>query len=354
MSRTRRILRGVLSLVVLTLLHVPVDPPGVASASTASTWDAEADFQSGWSSGLNPNGQWSYGWSAGLHGPVTLFTQQLAPAMVNNHQELMWVDPANNFLFAPSVARSPGDAFDDGNVDFDAGALILTHGRDGQYAHVTWTAPADGTYTVESRFKGQQHSIDTDVHVLVRGVAVFDSVIAVDRQVRDFGTELALKAGDSVDFSVGPDGLSYLHGGNTRLQARIVASRCALAPGPGDIVGTAGDDQLLGTPGKDRIFGLGGDDRIDGAGGDDTIVGGPGLDRISGGDGNDTACGGDGPDLMSGGAGNDALYGDAGDDDLAGGVGNDQLDGGAGVNRTDGGAGSDSCLNATAVTNCAP
>lgn len=136
-------------------------------------------------------------------------------------------------------------------------------------------------------------------------------------------------------------------------------------PGPGDIVGTGGNDQITGTPGPDRIFGLGGNDDIAALGGDDIVYGGPGDDRISGGDGEDTLCGGAGRDFLSGGAGNDRLFGGEGNDDLSGGAdddslfgetNDDRLVGGPGANTNDGGPDADSCQTPAPPTavNCSP
>ena len=145
----------------------------------------------------------------------------------------------------------------------------------------------------------------------------------------------------------------------------VEPSPCASepAPGPGDIVGTAGADKIAGTPGPDRIFGLGGNDDITGLAGDDVIFGGPGDDRLSGSDGDDTLCGGEGRDQLSGGNENDEAFGGAGNDDLSGGdgddalfgeEGDDRLSGTAGTNTNDGGPGTDTCLNPSPGTNCSP
>lgn len=120
-------------------------------------------------------------------------------------------------------------------------------------------------------------------------------------------------------------------------------ARCDLAPPPGAIVGTAGQDTLTGTSGSDLIFGLGGNDNLNGGGGNDLICGG---------DGNDQLLGGDGNDVLVGGAGNDRLLGEAGDDTLLGQAGFDYLDGGGGTNTIDGGAQNDFCTNGPTITNC--
>lgn len=76
-------------------------------------------------------------------------------------------------------------------------------------------------------------------------------------------------------------------------------------PGPGAVVGTAGDDVMNSTSAAETLFGENGDDEIYGNGGADTIYGGAGDDQLEGGDGND---------VLSGGGGRDDLTGDAGAD----------------------------------------
>jgi hypothetical protein len=111
--------------------------------AAAATVDANADFEAGWAAGTNPNGVWSYGRTTDLGG---LFTRHYIPP-VNNDLEHGWDDPSDRSGFTPSVARNAGGDYNDGNVTFRAGALILhpcgVSGRDD--AHVIFTAPAAGT-----------------------------------------------------------------------------------------------------------------------------------------------------------------------------------------------------------------
>ena len=86
------------------------------------------DFRPGWIADKNPNGCWTYGWTKGIKGHLTRFPKaRLYP--INNGQEQMWYDPANNAGATPSVARNSGGDYDDSNVTFLAGALILHPGR---------------------------------------------------------------------------------------------------------------------------------------------------------------------------------------------------------------------------------
>jgi hypothetical protein len=197
---------------------------GTVPLPAASTYDATADFEAGWAAGTNPNGVWSYGWTPDLGGPLTLFTRHYIPP-VNNNLELMWDDPNESSGATPSVALNSGGDFNNGNVTFQAGALILhPNGPSGHdYTHVIFTAPAAGSYSLAGDFFAQQNGIDVDVHVLVNGVSVFDSTITTNGVSRPFSGTLALAAGDVIDFTVGPNGDFIPHAGNTGLQATITS-----------------------------------------------------------------------------------------------------------------------------------
>ena len=79
------------------------------------------------------------------------------------------------------------------------------------------------------------------------------------------------------------------------------------APGPGAIVGGAGDDVLPGTSGADTIYGQAGKDTLSGDAGNDTLFGGADNDTLSGGAGNDILNGGAGRDDLTGGTGADTF-----------------------------------------------
>lgn len=120
--------------------------------------------------------------------------------------------------------------------------------------------------------------------------------------------------------------------------------------GPGDFLGTSGDDVINGRSDSDFIIAGGGDDVVDGRGGRDFISGGSGKDKLEGGSGSDTLDGGSGADKLYGGSGDDVLgggpgkdkmYGDSGKDKLSGGSDDDTMDGGSGKDRLYGGPGDD-------------
>ena len=75
---------------------------GSSFPSYAITYDPAADFEAGYLAASNPNGVCSYGYSASLTGPVTLYTAQ-APGGDSSNQQ-MWISPGVNCCVAsPSV-----------------------------------------------------------------------------------------------------------------------------------------------------------------------------------------------------------------------------------------------------------
>jgi hypothetical protein len=187
-----------------------------AAAGRAQVWDARADF----STNSNPNGPWNYAWSPGLTHPPVRFPRFHVPA-VNNGMQQIWDDPGNSNGFTPSVSINAGGDYNNGNVTFNAGALILhgcgTSGRD--YAHVIWTAPSADRYRLTGWFYAQQNWIQADVHVLLNGQPIFSGVITANGQILSFSRKLSLAAGDTLGFSVGPGGVFFLHEGNVGLEA---------------------------------------------------------------------------------------------------------------------------------------
>jgi subtilisin-like proprotein convertase family protein len=193
---------------------------------------AAYDAQAAFSTNSNPNGLWTYAWSHGMSGTLNIFPRAGVSPLINNGVEVIWYDPANNNDFAPSIAVNTGGPLNNGNVRFDAGALIVAPGglnTYDSYTHVIWTAPTTGSYSLVSQFKEQQYNINVDVNVLVNGARIFTSTITQIGVSRSFATNLILSAGSTVDFAVGPNGNLIRHATNTRIQASLTP---LVAPSP--------------------------------------------------------------------------------------------------------------------------
>jgi hypothetical protein len=174
--------------------------PDIARAD----FDAAADF----SATSNPNGVWSYGW-----------TQTLGSSFILDaiHENSFGLDFWEGSIETDSPPGFFPTVFHNGTVNtiyyFDtvavaAGQLGLHPGPDGQYGVVRFTAPAHGTYSIDSAFTGIDFFTATDVHLLVNEASIFDGEVVVFDGVGigsgpSFSTLRALQAGDTIDFAVG-------------------------------------------------------------------------------------------------------------------------------------------------------
>lgn len=201
----------------------PVDPKCEKGHRCESVYSAILDFKAGWGAGANPNGVWTYGWSQTATSPLVRYSRAWVMA-VDNYAKQAWDDPSNNDGYCPFVGRNSGGDYDDGNVSFAAGALLLHQGSHGEYSHAVWTAPAPGLYTVAATFYAQQYGINVDVKVLVNGKVQSSATITEFPQSRTFAGRFFLKAGQTIDFAVGPNGQLDLHPGHTGLEATITGT----------------------------------------------------------------------------------------------------------------------------------
>jgi hypothetical protein len=191
--------------------------------SPMQIYDAAFDFLPGWTAGKNPNGCWTYGWTTDLSGAFHIYPQASISPLDNNPQQ--WIDPANNLGQSPDVKRNQNGDFDNGNVTYLAGALLLTGcGTDGHsYSHVIWTAPKKGRYLVSTIFYAQQNGISADVHILLKGRQVFSTSFTQNGEQAEFVDIFSLKAGDKIDFASGPNGQFFLHPANVGLDAQVIS-----------------------------------------------------------------------------------------------------------------------------------
>jgi len=194
-------------------LPLPEQAPAVFGAPIT---DAAASFEQGWITHSNPNGVWSYGYSSGFTSPITLYNQTVQNG-VNGPNAQYWLSPSVDIGTSPAAEFNNGPAFDDGNVNFLANEFVLVAGIGGQYSDLVFTAPADGTYSVVSSFRGDQHGIGTLVGVVANGNILFSSSVTAVGQIVPFSTQVSLKAGNTLVFSVGPGGGSQ----NTGVSATI-------------------------------------------------------------------------------------------------------------------------------------
>lgn len=141
------------------------------------------------------------------------------------------------------------------------------------------TLKINGTWTTGTTGDG------VDLHVLINGVEVLVKIFHGNFTLS--GYEVTLKAGDTLDFAMGPN--QSVGGDSTARQITLVRTDTTPVPVPeANLVGTSGADVLNGGLGNDRLQGLGGDDTLNGGAGDDVLNGGTGQNRLDGGAGFDT------------------------------------------------------------------
>jgi hypothetical protein len=194
----------------------------------AQIYDAASSFEHGLTTHSNPNGVWRYGYSTGFLKTITLYNQT-AQCGVNGLNAQCWLSSTVNNGDSPAAEYNNGPAYNDGNVDFLKDEFLLVSGIDGQYSDLVFTAPAAGTYSIVSQFRGAQYNIGVVVGVVVNGVVVFSSKATAVNELVPFKTTVKLAAGNTVVFSVGPGGGLQ----NTGLSATITDdSFCVLQDSP--------------------------------------------------------------------------------------------------------------------------
>ncbi len=205
-----------------------------AAQAASSTYDVAASFEQGWPTPSNPNGVWSYGYSSGFTSPVTLYnlTGQNGQNALNGTNTQFWNSAANN-SGTPAAAFNNGPAFTggSGSVDFLANQFVLSAGIGGPYSDLVFTAPANGTYSVVSSFRGDQTGVSTVIGVVVNGNVLFSSSVTAQGQTVPFSTTVSLRAGNTVVFSVGPGSATQTTGIATGLSATITGPAAVTTTG---------------------------------------------------------------------------------------------------------------------------
>jgi hypothetical protein len=125
----------------------------------------------------------------------------------------------------PCVIRNPTkNTIKALGITWVPGRMSFHPGRDGEYAVVRWTAPADGRVQIDAAFMSIAERATTDVHVLHNSRTLFDGFI----NVRDGGPDcrfqhaLDVKKADTLDFACGWGNGNY-GADTTGLEIKIAA-----------------------------------------------------------------------------------------------------------------------------------
>lgn len=180
------------SLVLLFLTWQPAKPQAI--------WSAVADF----TATSNPAGAWSYGWEGFLGAPLNLYTVTDTTSVPGMNA---WLEEGAYPYNPPYVARNVTTATICYEMYCVPPAYLHFHpSSNAHYSVVRWTAPNQGSYTLEGEFIGLDYGgpTTTDVHVLVNSkLLLFVGQIDSFNRPLPFRGTVVLGAGDTVDFAVG-------------------------------------------------------------------------------------------------------------------------------------------------------
>jgi hypothetical protein len=197
----------------------------VAPASGGTVYDAAADLtEKSIAAHANPNGPWSYGCrAAAVSNDLTLFplsgVSQSWRRVTENVQG-WWLAPTTDPWSAPTptVLKNVGpepvaSTFHPFSQQTLAAGAMYVHPDNGAnaYAVVRWTAPAPGSYLIDTVFTGKDsRGATTDVHVVVNGRELFAGDIRggmdAPTNTASYAKTVSVAAGDKIDFAVGPGG----------------------------------------------------------------------------------------------------------------------------------------------------
>lgn len=176
---------------------------GSAGLAGAQIHDAAADF----SLAGNPNGAWSYGWSATPGGAFNAFDNTLNPDQFDLER---WNATGKDFYLAAAYnpngsAVGPGCATD---WCVDAGKMTLHPGPNDEHAVLRFTAPEGGRYQLDVTFSFvDQQARTVDVFVLQDDATILDTVMGSASggygDEESVSAEVVLCAGAILDIVVG-------------------------------------------------------------------------------------------------------------------------------------------------------
>jgi hypothetical protein len=214
--------------------------PDAMSAADAPACDSvSVDFST---SGLNPSGAWSYGWSSTLgstfaFNPYNLFIPPAAtPSKDPNAAGLaLWssVELGSPSGYLPAVFfNPPGPSavtlHPAGVYSVAPGQFGAHPGPSGQYSIARWTARAPGSYSVQATFVGLHGYgggpvTTTDVHVLHDNDDIAPGNINLNGSGNTFTSisTVDVAAGDTLDFAVGYGSDGNYYSDSTGLNALV-------------------------------------------------------------------------------------------------------------------------------------
>lgn len=198
----------------------PPPPPPVV----ASDFDLERDY----SSTLNPNGAWSFGWKSMSGSTFNLLTHPLVATTANGVPEVAWALP---FYYQPAVYHNPTTNTGTGSGGWIAppGAVYVVTGVNGRPENlcvIRFTAPSNSNYAVGAAVAPMYTgglAGDVDFHVLKNGSELFGRFMA-PHDTAAFSNVVALASGDTLEFAFGRGADGNEYGSSPRIAALISAT----------------------------------------------------------------------------------------------------------------------------------
>jgi hypothetical protein len=208
----------------------------VMSLQADVVYDATSDYPAGWTTGSNPNGVWTYGWSTTPGGDLTKYT-------ANGHDVVgfplfdSWSDPANRINNVPDVYLNTGPAVNGpgGLNNLPAGALVIHGGGTAAscgtlgacFSEVVFTAPTTGLFDLSSSFTGRQFGI-TGLVDIVETSGVTQTILLsgsiADQTSQSLTEVLSLHSGDTITFAARASTTGILTGDTTQLVAALTTA----------------------------------------------------------------------------------------------------------------------------------
>jgi PEP-CTERM motif len=190
----------------------------------------EADFAADFSTASAAAGDWQYGWSATLGGPLALASNQTLYGDAG--QVVLW-SPAGTYW--PSIGLNTGASevqFGGGNViHLAAGQGLLHPGPAGEYAVARLTVSGSFFGTLQVSFAGiDTVGTTTDVHVLLNGAGLYAGDITGYGQTLTYTGSQWFTAGDQIDFAVGLGGNGHYIDDSTGFTASLTTAPVPEAP----------------------------------------------------------------------------------------------------------------------------
>jgi hypothetical protein len=195
------------------------------AALGGQAYDVTADFSI---ANGNPNGAWTYGWSADLTSALNLYPTGTHDS--NGDEE--WIDQTIVYLDVPRVARNSTDT---ATQFVPAHSTVFHPGQNGEYSHFVWTSPGDDVLILTASFTPLD-SGGTDVHILQDGTSLFSAQVS-QGHAQAFSGTITVHAGSRIDFAVGVGADGNFFSDTTGISATLTPTSVATVSGTSNIYG---------------------------------------------------------------------------------------------------------------------